>query len=137
MKRPERYGRPDPEVLDDTPVAMPLSACRPPNLTEQIAKMVRAAIQEERQDEMETFEEANDFEEEDPEAIDLSPYELTPMQAEYDPADGDPMQMEPSAEPASSTGEGPDPYVHEPSEPSKSADAPASSMPSGEAPREE
>jgi hypothetical protein len=75
---------PDPEDLDLTPVEMPLGACRPEPLEQIISRMVRAAVEEERGEEFETPEEAEDFEEEDPEVLGLSPYELVDMKPEPD-----------------------------------------------------
>lgn len=82
MKTPARYGRPDPEVLDTTPVAMPLGSTRPTPIADLIARMVRTAMEQERGEEFETFEESEDFEEEDPDNLDFSPYQLSDMHME-------------------------------------------------------
>lgn len=75
-------GTPDPEDLDDTPVEMPISACRPTPLNELIARAVQQAFESEGNDQVESWDEANDFEEEDPDALDMSPYELTELHPE-------------------------------------------------------
>lgn len=80
---PEHWGgSPDPEELDETPVEMPLGACQPTPLNELIARMVQQAVQQESEDEFETFDEANDFDDVDPDALDMSPYELTELRPE-------------------------------------------------------
>ncbi len=72
-------GTPDPENHDETPVEMPLHACRPTPLNELIARMVHQHVEAEKNEGFETFEESNDFEEEDPEVLDMSPYELSEL----------------------------------------------------------
>lgn len=62
--------------LDTTPIAMPLGAMHPTPLSEIIARMVRQAVQEEQGEEFETLEESDDFEIDDDELLDLSPYEF-------------------------------------------------------------
>lgn len=68
-------GGPERE-LDTTPIEMPLGACRPTPLQDIVARMVREAVAIEKGEEFESWEENNDFEEEDPDVLDLSPYEL-------------------------------------------------------------
>lgn len=87
MERPKRYGEPDQEKLDTTPVEMPLGYTRPTPLQDLIATMVRDAVQQENQEDFETLEEADDFEEEDPELLDMSRYELTELNEEVPLAD--------------------------------------------------
>lgn len=135
MDLPKRYGRPDPEELDPTPLEMPLGACTPPPLSHMIATMVRQAIETEKGDEMETYDEANDFTEDDPDTLAMSQYELTAMEDEggnpFDPAQWGSTDLE-TPEPPKGTGPGgsdlpptgdaPDPNEPEPSEPSPSPD---------------
>lgn len=80
MPLPKRLGRPDPEPCDTTPVEMPLGYTRPTPLQDLIASMVRQAIEVEKGEEFEDFDEANDFEEEDPDVLDLSKYEFDDLQ---------------------------------------------------------
>lgn len=70
------------EALDTTPMEMPLGACRPAPLQDIIARMVREEISREKHEEFETMEEADDFEEEDPDTLDFSRYELSDVQEE-------------------------------------------------------
>jgi len=81
--RPLRYGAPDPEVLDDTPIEMPLNARMPRPLQDLIASMIRQEIETQGSEEFETIEEADDFEEDDPDTLDLSRYEFEDMKEEY------------------------------------------------------
>jgi hypothetical protein len=90
MRRPSRYGRPDPEKLDDTPIEMPLGARRPRPLQELIARMVKEAVEDETGEEFDDIEEEDDFEEEDPDTLDFSPYEFAEIQEEY------PVEQEPA-----------------------------------------
>ena len=82
-----RMGNPqgDPENLDTTPVAMPAGYCRPTPIQEILARMVKEAIEVERGEEFETEEEADDFEEEDPAVLDMSPYTFENIQDDYIP----------------------------------------------------
>lgn len=75
VTRPPRYGRPNPENVDMTPIEMPLGACRPTPLQDLIASMVRSHMQAESGDEFGTPEDEDDFYEDDPETLDMSPYE--------------------------------------------------------------
>lgn len=82
MGRANRLQRgPDPE-LDDTPLEMPLGSRRPPSLAEQIARMVQEAIVAEKGSEVPSWEEEDDFEEEDADLLDFSKYELQALQEE-------------------------------------------------------
>lgn len=79
-----RMGKPsDVEECDPTPMEIPLGAKRPIPLNEMIARFIRDEVQRESAEEFETLEEADDFEPEDEDLLDLSPYEMTAMQAEY------------------------------------------------------
>lgn len=108
-------GNHAPQKLDTTPIEMPLSAMRPTPIQDIIARMVQNAIQIEKGDEYETQEEANDFEEEDTDLLDLSPYTLKAIEDE-------PIQApEPKEEPADlkeiTIGDPPDPNAEEPEKP--------------------
>ena len=84
----DRYGVPNSEPeLDTTPVEMPLGSVRPTPLHELIARMVRDTIVQETQEDFDTFEDADDFEEEDPDTLDFSAYELTQSNEEMTIAD--------------------------------------------------
>lgn len=74
-------GSPERE-MDTTPIEMPIGASRPRSLEDYIATMVRNAVMAEKQEEFETWEESDDFEEEDPDILDLSRYELQELQEE-------------------------------------------------------
>lgn len=69
------------EVLDDTPVAIPVGFKRPPTLQEQIARAVRSEHFKNLMEaaDMETFEEADDFDV----GEDFDP--MTPYEMEFDP----------------------------------------------------
>lgn len=75
-------GPPEPE-LDCTPIELPLNARRPRSLQDYIATMVQHAVMAERGEEMESWEESDDFEEEDPDTLDFSRYELAELQEEH------------------------------------------------------
>lgn len=75
MRHSRMQGAPE-RQLDTTPVEMPLGASRPTPLQDIVARMVREAVAIEKGEEFETWEEQNDFDEEDPDTLDLSPYEL-------------------------------------------------------------
>lgn len=73
------------EKVDRT--RLELNMEKPLSIREEIAKYVGEYIRLQRQheegEEYETFEEANDFEDFDPDDVLISPYEVTPMQDEY------------------------------------------------------
>lgn len=74
---PAHHGGPtEPEKLDTTPVEMPLGYAKPTPISELIARAVHEQIQAQSEEEHETFEEANDFEPEDPDVLDFSAYEI-------------------------------------------------------------
>lgn len=109
---PNRYGKPGHEPCDPIPVAMPIGYTRPTPIHDLIAKMVRQAIIDEKGDEFESIEEADDFEEEDPDTLDLSPYTLTELN-EQEPLQREPERA-PRPEPPSPTGDTPNPDESEP-----------------------
>lgn len=138
--RPTRYGRYREEELDTTPIEMPLGACRPTPLQDLIAMMVREQVQQSTDEEFGTIEEEDDFEEHDPDTLDLSPYEelmldvnsedlptaeLEAAPASHEvPGSGDPAENQPPElveaarrilEAAQQTGDQPDQKAEEPS----------------------
>ena len=63
-----------PDSLDTTPLEMPLGAQRPESLQATIARLVAQQIDEERNEQHESWEEANDFEPEDEDLLNLTDY---------------------------------------------------------------
>jgi hypothetical protein len=114
----DRHGGHEPPEMDDTPIEMPLGYRVPTPLSEFIARSVRLAIENEKGQEFDSLEDADDFEEEDPETLDLSRYELDELQHETADVgsllEPEPDPLPPSAEPepAPST----DPPAEEPSQ---------------------
>ncbi len=70
------------EVLDRTPLAIPLSAKTPPSLNEIVARYVGTALAQQSEDDLESWDEANDFDDVDDDLLDMSPYELTELEPE-------------------------------------------------------
>lgn len=105
----KRMGGYKPPEMDRTPLEMPLNFKRPKTLQEIMASMIRQAIDSERDDEHESWDEANDFEEEDPETLDLSRYELQELREEEVRLPEMPQEEQ--------TGDPPDPDAEEPEEP--------------------
>ena len=71
------------EEADPVPVEMPDHVHRPPTLQEDIARYVRFQISQTAEAQgFESFEEADDFTDDDEEADWASQYEMTPMQEE-------------------------------------------------------
>lgn len=77
-----RMQRPPDPPADNTPIELPLGARRPPTLQDQIARMVRAAVEAEQGQQYESWEESDDFEEENPDTLDFSKYELQMLHEE-------------------------------------------------------
>lgn len=70
------------EKNDPTPMAKPIGYNQPLSLQDEIRRFIRQEVSVQAQDDgHETFEEADDFEEEDPDTVDLTNYELTALQA--------------------------------------------------------
>lgn len=85
-KRPHPYARmqgPTEDVMDKTPVAMPIGWDKPDPLHEQIARLVREAVQAETGEEVGDFDEEDDFVEEDEDLLDFSAYEFPEIQEDY------------------------------------------------------
>lgn len=112
MAKYDEHGR---EILDPTPVAMPVGFKRPPSLDERIRAFVRTELSRQAAEEgNETFEEADDFDVPDEEESPLSRYELTPMQEEAafgrdrddlekEEGPADPSSAKPTLEPSSAS----------------------------------
>lgn len=71
-----RYNEKGEELPDGTPVEVPVNLKRPPPLHEMIKAFVRRELSAQADaNGQETFEEANDFGEEDEEELPMTPYE--------------------------------------------------------------
>lgn len=85
ISRRERINAraPDKEVPDPKPIAIPIAMQTPPTMAELVQKYVAGALSEQAaSQQMGTFEEEDDFEEEDPELLALSLFELNAQQME-------------------------------------------------------
>ena len=113
---PRFHGHSTVDDLDRTPVAIPLGAGEPASMEDMIARMVRQAMQIEKAEEFETIEEAGDFEEEDPDTLDMSKYEFSEIQDWYEiPDQPQPEAFVKDDRPGEdTTGDQPDPEVQEP-----------------------
>lgn len=112
-KQPNLFrGRPvaEEKPMDTTPVEMPMGYITPTPLHDLIASMVRQAVEEEKDDEFETIEEADDFDMPDDELLDMSPYEFDdlveeePLEAPQTPSEA--PQETNSTEPSPTSGGG-------------------------------
>jgi len=75
------YTKDNREILDTTPVEMPLGYEKPESLSDMIARMIRTAnIQAAKTGQIESIEEADDFDTEDDEPEMVSNYQMTDMQ---------------------------------------------------------
>lgn len=76
-KTPAHWGgNPKPEALDPTPMEIPASCQTPTPLNEIIARFVQQEVNERENQGVESWEEADDFEEDEHMLLDFSPYEL-------------------------------------------------------------
>lgn len=82
---PHWGGKPQPEANSGIPVAMPINCERPPSLEALVAKYVHETMTQKENVAKETWEEADDFEEDDPDTLDLSKYEFVNLQDDFDP----------------------------------------------------
>lgn len=118
MRKPARWGNHDPKPMNTDPVEMPIGFKRPKSLQEMMATMIRNAIEQEKEQEHDSWEEANDFEEEDPDTLNLSPYEFDDLQPEDLPsADLEPEPLVEDQGGGEPTGDPPDPDAEEPATP--------------------
>lgn len=75
------------EVLDPTPMEMPVGCSVPTPLNELVARFVATELAKQTDTEPESYEEANDFEDDgDDLLLDMSPYELQDLTPEDDEA---------------------------------------------------
>lgn len=100
MKLPSHHGgTPDPESNSGLAPEMPVGYTRPTPLQDLIASMVREAVIQEKGEEMETLEESDDFEDVNPDVLDMSPYTIPEATEEF-PIEPDPEPPQsPPAEP--------------------------------------
>ena len=114
------------ERADPIPVEMPIGGGRPDTLAELIQKYVREAVSSQAEAEgKETFEEANDFDVEDPFEIEMEDSRYTEMEEEVplpledpDPAEPDKEEKDPPCTPApTASGEGDPPPKGDKEEP--------------------
>lgn len=111
-------GNAKPEPLDPTPMEIPLGACQPESLEQLVAKYMRIQIEQEKGEEFESFEDANDFEEEDPDTLWLDTrYTLQEVEPEaidpgYDP-EKPPQAAQEAPQEEIGTQEGSTPRSHE------------------------
>lgn len=76
----------DEETNSGTPHEAILSGDSPPSLQDTIARLVGQHLQAQRDDGYETYDEANDFTEEDAEHMDLTPFELNALEDDITPS---------------------------------------------------
>lgn len=75
----------DKEIVDPTPMEIPIQFQGPPTQNEIIQQMVRQEVSHwATEQNLGTFEEEDDFEDSDPETLDMTQYELTEYQMEED-----------------------------------------------------
>lgn len=102
------------EIPDDTPVEIPAGMARPESLAEQMARLIAKEVADQAQAQgFDTWEEDEDFEDDDPNLLNFTDYEFTELQEEDDL---------------------PDPYPHHP--PAQQAASAAPESPSGDSPEE-
>lgn len=95
----------DKEIVDPVPMEMPIDGQRPPTITELIQQYIRAENQP--RNEIGTFEEEDDFEEDDPDLLPDLPFEIReyPLEEEDSflaPAVDNPQGSEATADPGDS-----------------------------------
>jgi hypothetical protein len=96
----DRRGQPD--ELDDTPLEMPTALKEPESLEAMMARLMESRYAMERMEQgYGDFEDENDFEDEDPNLLNMTPYELTEMEdtAHEFPASPDELPNERSVDP--------------------------------------
>lgn len=94
-----RASRVPGETPDPTPIAVPIDSQQPPSLREEMMRFIRAELQKQTTEVMETFEEADDLELEDDEPDLTSAYTVQEL-TEENPAHYDP-EAQPEPENAS------------------------------------
>ena len=74
---------PDKEIPDSTPVHIPGNSHKPPSLREDMRRFIREELSKHAQSqEAETFEDADDFEEDHPDMDMLTPYTVIDLKPE-------------------------------------------------------
>ena len=82
-KKQTHHGGKKPYIPDPgEPVEMPLGYRQPKSLQQIISESIAAALSRETDEEYGSLEEENDFEEEDPNTLDLTAYELEALESE-------------------------------------------------------
>ena len=114
-------GECTPDPHDPVPFEVPAGLKEPPSIQEQIAQAVHEQLERTKDEEWDSPEEADDFEEEDPEILDFSPYEQHLIDMEYEPdmpgiVEEPPQDTPPADEPP------PDDVPRQEQDDSKSAD---------------
>lgn len=111
------------EILDNTPIEIPLGWRKPESLTEQMRRLIRTEMSIRAQDQgFETFEEADDFDVDEDDPLPQSEWEMT-----YEPEGNDPeLGASGSNDPGPTAGE---PGAAAPGNPSAGEAAPPSSQP--------
>ncbi len=113
LERPRRVAIQErvsaPEVPDPVPLELPIGMGGPPSMRELVQEYVRGAMSQYAEEhELGTFEQEDDFEEENPELLDLSGYEVHEFEMVDEPGENDPApapepeppEPDPAAEPA-------------------------------------
>ena len=89
-----------PEVPDPIPIAVPVGMETPPTMAELVQTYVAGAMSKHAAEQgLGTFEEEDDFDEEDPELLPMSAFELTPEIMEDDEPGPEPETPAPDPEP--------------------------------------
>lgn len=90
VKPKSKYQMPEPEKLDPTPMELPVDADEPETMEEIIQRLVRTQISQIAVAQGDgSFEDEDDFEEEDGYLLDFTAYELDAAEAEQVPQEGD------------------------------------------------
>lgn len=105
MSKTHRHN-PDLEPVDNTPVAIPTRLRLPQNRTEQMRHFIRQEMSRNAAESgHETFEEADDIEPDDEEAMPLTPYELRDLEPPLPPIDRQEPVGQPAAVPPANEGQ--------------------------------
>lgn len=92
MKATAKYNKEGQEVMDPTPLAVPVGFKKPLSLQEQIKRMIRTSISQDARDKgYESFEEASDFDIPDDPVEPDSPYEAREFEGPSLPPVNDPQ----------------------------------------------
>lgn len=103
MARYDDLGR---QIADPRPVEVPVDFRRPLNIHDEIRRFIRQEISRKAQDnDLETFEESDDFDVEDEDELPLSGYEVQELVPEAGDVDATPVP-DPKARPPGKLAEG-------------------------------